>query len=97
MTGFKSKRDMAQWDKPSVSFNEWWDSDFDHSANPFEEYSAAYWAWAGWQAAQRPWVGLTDDEIDVIYLEHHNQYNECESLDWGYERAIEQALKKKNT
>jgi hypothetical protein len=42
----------AQWDKPSASFDEWWDSDVMPSANPFAEGSAAYWAWAGWQAAQ---------------------------------------------
>jgi len=45
----------------------------------------------------RPWVGLTNEEIEAIYLQHHNQYCECESPNWGYERAIEQALKEKNT
>jgi len=45
---------------------------------------------------QRPWVGLTDAEIEAIYLQHHNQWCECESPNWGYERAIEQALKEKN-
>jgi hypothetical protein len=53
----------AKWDKPSASFNEWWDGDIMPPANPFAEGSAAYWAWAGWQAAQRPWVGLTDEEF----------------------------------
>jgi hypothetical protein len=48
------------------------------------------------QPAQRPWVGLTDKEMDVIYEQHHNQYGECESPNWEYERAIEQALKDKN-
>jgi len=43
------------------------------------------------------WVGLTDGELDAIYLQHHNQYAECESLNWGYERAIEDKLKEKNT
>ena len=46
---------------------------------------------------ERTWVGLTDEEIEAIYLQHHNQYGECESPNWGYERAIEQALKEKNT
>jgi hypothetical protein len=40
------------WDKPSASFNEWWDSDRRGNANPFETDSFAYWAWEGWQAAQ---------------------------------------------
>jgi hypothetical protein len=45
----------------------------------------------------KPWVGLTDEELDAIYLQHHNQYAECESPNWGYERAIEALLKEKNT
>ena len=58
----------AQLDKPSASFNEWWDSDsdYDGSANPFRDGSAAYWAWAGWQAAQRPWVGLEAEDLAQI-------------------------------
>ena len=45
---------------------------------------------------QRKWVGLTDKEIDVIYEQHHNQYGECESPNFGYERAIESKLKERN-
>jgi len=45
---------------------------------------------------QRTWVGLTDEEIDAIYEQHHNQYGECESANLGYERAIEAKLKQKN-
>ena len=45
---------------------------------------------------QRPWVDLTDKEIDVIYEQHHNQYGECESPNFGYERAIEAKLKERN-
>jgi phage terminase Nu1 subunit (DNA packaging protein) len=45
---------------------------------------------------QRTWVGLTDEEIDAIYEQHHNQYGECESANLGYERAIEVKLKEKN-
>jgi hypothetical protein len=45
-------------------FNAWWDGDYDDSENRFEQDSAAYWAWAGWQAAQREWVGLTDEDVN---------------------------------
>ena len=45
---------------------------------------------------KREWVGLTNEEIEAIYLQHHNQYCECESPNWGYERAIEAKLKEKN-
>lgn len=43
------------------------------------------------------WQGLTDEEIDALYEAHHNQYGECETVGFGYERAIEQALREKNT
>ena len=43
------------------------------------------------------WVGLTDEEIDKIYAMHHDQYGHCISTDSEYERAIEAALKEKNT
>ena len=45
---------------------------------------------------KREWIGLTNEEIEAIYLQHHNQYCECESPNWGYERAIEAKLKEKN-
>lgn len=54
---------QRQWDKPGTSFNDWWNGDYDDAANPFEKDSAAYWAWAGWKAAQRHWVGLTDEDF----------------------------------
>jgi dihydrodipicolinate synthase/N-acetylneuraminate lyase len=50
-----------------------------------------------YSAPQRTWVSLTDEEIDAIYELHHNQYGECESVNLGYERAIEAKLKEKNT
>jgi len=54
MTGYQSKKDMAQ-DKleqwGNEAFNDWWDSDYDDSTNPYEKDTLAYWAWAGWQAA----------------------------------------------
>ena len=59
-------QEPVAWDKPSASFDEWWDGDRRRdTANPFDTDSFAYWAWEGWQAAlaQRPWVGLTDEEI----------------------------------
>jgi len=56
------EQEPVLWDKPGTNFNEWWNDDYDDSANPFEKDSAAYWAWAGWQAAQRPWQGLTDED-----------------------------------
>jgi len=87
-----------QWEKPSASFDVWWDSDYDDSANPFTKDSAAYWAWAGWRAAQRPWVGLTDDEIAKV--ENSCVWNEIYPVDFArdvdFARAIETKLREKN-
>jgi hypothetical protein len=71
--GYQAKRAMAAdklWDRPSVAFDEWWNGDNDESTNPFRLESGAYWAWAGWKAAlaqpaqERPWVGLTNYEVN---------------------------------
>ena len=45
---------------------------------------------------RREWVGLTDEEIDAIYLQHHNRYDQCESPNWSYERAVEAKLRERN-
>ena len=38
--------------QPVAAFDQWWDSDKPELAgNPYRADSAAYWAWAGWQAA----------------------------------------------
>ena len=62
----QQQAEPVAWDKPSDNFNEWWNGDYEDPANPFEKDSGAYWAWAGWKAAQRPWVGLTDEEMSDI-------------------------------
>jgi hypothetical protein len=40
------------------------------------------------------WVGLTDEEIDEIYKQNHNQYNEDTTGE--YEREIESKLRERN-
>ena len=81
----------VKWDKPSASFNKWWDVDYEDPANPFEKDSHGYWAWAGWKAAQRPWVGLTEQE--------RNDLEDALGLFIGKPAfdAIEASLKERNT
>jgi hypothetical protein len=82
----------AQWDKPAASFNDWWDSYHIDPANPFVEGTAAYWAWSGWKAAQRPWVGLTPEEILDLF-DRNNVYGSK----WvEFARTVEAKLKAKN-
>ena len=91
MTGYVSKKAMAEAkleDDDTQVYQ-------DHDDALTIAYQSGYYD--GKKAAQRPWVGLTEEEFDAIYLQHHNQYGECESPNWGYERAIEAALRSKNT
>jgi hypothetical protein len=44
---------------------------------------------------EKEWVGLTDEEIDEIYKQNHNQYNEDTTGE--YEREIEAKLRERNT
>ncbi len=88
----------AKWDKPSASFNDWWDSNHSDPANPFAEGSAAYWAWAGWKAAQRPWQGMTDEAVEAIGDEVANEtlIGPVPSFRQRFAQSLERALKEKN-
>jgi hypothetical protein len=46
-------------------------------------------------AAQKPWVGLTDEERDELYAAHHDSCGYPITAT-GYEKAIEAKLKEKN-
>ncbi len=85
------------WDKPSDHFNEWWNGDYEDPANPFEKDSAAHWAYEGWQAAlaQRPWVGLTDEEIKAL-ASWWPSYDQMPAL-MVLAKDIQNSLKEKNT
>ncbi len=47
------------------------------------------------RVAKRPWVGLTDDEIDDIYRQHQSRLEHQVPI-WPYERGLEAKLKEKN-
>ena len=89
---------QRQWDKPSASFNAWWDSYCHDPANPFAEGSAAYWAWAGWKAAQRQWVGLTDEEIHrtTVLLGFNPEWKTEIGMAHAVVRNLETKLKERN-
>lgn len=44
------------------AFDKWWDTDYLGNTNPYRKDSAAYWAWAGWEAAQSR---VDQDEVDI--------------------------------
>ena len=45
---------------------------------------------------QSTWVGMTDIEIDELWMSHHDDFGNPLS-ETGYEKAIEAKLKEKNT
>lgn len=47
-------------------------------------------------AHTKPWVGLTHDEWQALYVHHHDTSGHTDSQ-WGYEFAIQAKLKEKNT
>ena len=97
-TALAQQAEPVRWDKTSASFDEWWDGDYEDPANPFEKDSAAWWAWAGWKAAQRPWVGLTDEVIMVIgdKVANEDLVGLVSNFRGRLARAIEQTLKERN-
>ena len=74
-------------------FNVWWDGDYEDSENRFEKDSAAYWAWAGWQAAQRKELSASEI-LDMMPSQIPSEYD-GELMEFA--RAIEAKLKERNT
>lgn len=59
-------------------FNRWWDADELTQTNPYAEDTPVWWAWEGWQAAQRARAdcntcanrGLVDGLSQETHCEH---------------------------
>jgi hypothetical protein len=49
-----------------------------------------------WEPPKREWVGLTDEEVSEI-IDREIGFNSCWGPEEKFARAIEQALKEKNT
>ena len=68
-------------------FNRWWDADELTQTNPYTEDTPVWWAWEGWQAAQRARVDCNTcanrGRVDGLSQEMH-----CEHCKWqGRRRA----------
>lgn len=55
------------------TFNDWWDSagPDDQKENPFREDSAAFWAYAGWQAARNSVIEGLNARHEVSKISHN--------------------------
>ena len=62
----------------------------EQSVPPFRKIAPLY------RAAAKPWVGLTNDEWQALYIHHHDTSGHTDTQ-WGYEFAIQAKLKEKNT
>tara|TARA_R110000868_G_scaffold82306_1_gene232487 strand:- start:80 stop:544 length:465 start_codon:yes stop_codon:yes gene_type:complete len=91
----ESEKAFQQQAEPRTreGFNDWWDGDYDDSENPYEPDSAAYWAWAGWQAAQRQWVGLEAEDFAQIENDEFWQVGNHMAI----AMAVEAKLKEKHS
>ena len=65
----------------------WYDKHGMVTHDPFEGVTPLY-------KSPRQWVGLTDREIDELWISHHDSFGNPLSAT-GYERAIEAKLKEK--
>ena len=78
-----------------ILFSMWYDSLEGTKSQGF-----AYKAWcAGWEAAAKPWVSLTDEEIESIVDANTEDDAGFDIFCYGHgvARAIETKLKEKNT
>jgi len=64
-------------------------------------HSAAECVCGAWdEPSQRTWVGLTDDEIEMTWLKHHDAEGYLRNPNqegWAYEKELIAKLKEKNT
>ena len=60
-----------EWDKIPKSFDDWWDSDYDPTGNPFQHETPAYWAWAGWKASSVATNDTSQERVDEIAKQRH--------------------------
>ena len=66
-------------------------------AKPMTKTEWMNWLEKAWdKAQQREWVGLTDEEVSEI-IDREIGFNSCWGPEEKFARAIEQALKEKNT
>ena len=67
-------------------------SDCEYHKNRAARWRAEAYKQAGHDVIERPWVGLTDDDIDIAF----DDTQEGGGF-WEFARAIEAKLKEKNT
>ena len=81
-------------------FEAWWKEDCDTTMNPYSNTSMMYWAWEAWKAGrkvEREWVGLTENEKELLWDEAVDGREHFCSQYGDFADAIEAKLKEKNT
>jgi hypothetical protein len=68
----------------------------EHHKNRAARWRAEAYKQAGHDKIELPWVGLTDEEVSEI-IDREIGFNSCWGTEEAFARAVEQALKEKNT
>jgi hypothetical protein len=68
----------------------------EHHKNRAARWRAEAYKQAGHDKIELPWVGLTDEEVSEI-IDREIGFNSCWGPEEAFARAVEQALKEKNT
>jgi hypothetical protein len=79
----------------AVRKHEWDGKQFNHTDDYLDGDGAALIIFAKQMMAQRPWVGMTDEERDAITSKVIG-FNSCVGWEEDYAKAIETKLKEKN-
>jgi len=82
-------------------FNRWWDADELTQTNPYADDTPVWWAWEGWQAAQRSYAREAPAraayvEIERLrgLLESAREYTRGTDCYWdeAFEKEVDAAL-----
>ena len=87
-TGQPAQQEPVAWMKRTSLLGDDWDA-YDFSANPYGEFQTPLYTSP---PASKPWVGLTDEEIDVLVMDSDG----LPKSHLEFARAIEAKLKEKN-
>jgi hypothetical protein len=81
-----------------MTFDQWWKHIFGDKKIPdwIHETVVRHAYEAAAKAEKREWVGLTDEELDII-INKEIGFNSCWGVEESFARAIEAKLREKNT
>jgi hypothetical protein len=89
--GLSVEQEPVAWMVRDSIDGSWYPCAFENPAGAIKGESKPLYA----APPSKEWVGLTEEEIDEIYKQNHNQYGEDTTGE--YERELEAKLRERNT